>query len=452
MKFFRLKWLLSKRRFLITIILDYIILITLILLKKFLYIDIININAVDIISFGLIWFLLSYIFGVYILRINLFLIDSIKICIKNTSKLSICISLIYLVNSIVLKNEFLSSNDILFSFNFVLLYILITCLIHILIIFVLYRTDSKFHKWILIGNKSYQDIFTEDFYDINYKFKIKVIDNIQKINFIDLKKTNYKGIIICPESLDNDFNFSLLQKNNLSYLTIKDWCQIYIQRFPPEILRSSDILRMNKSMNEKSFEMHLKRLADIFVSLILLIILSPILLFFSILIFIEDGGPVIYSQIRNGLNFKQFRIYKLRSMKVNSEEDGAIWATSNDSRISRVGKFIRATRIDELPQLWSVLKGEMSLIGPRPERPQFDELLNKRIPLYHKRYSIKPGLSGWAQVNYPYGASERDSYNKLSYDLFYLENFSFFFDFLIFFKTIRLVINARGSEEGSKIL
>ena len=138
-------------------------------------------------------------------------------------------------------------------------------------------------------------------------------------------------------------------------------------------------------------------------------------------------------------------------MYVNAERNGAAWAISNDSRVSKVGKIIRATRIDELPQLISVLKGEMSLIGPRPERPEFDQLLNKKIPLYYDRYLIKPGLSGWAQVNYPYGASERDSRNKLSYDLFYIENFSFFLDFIIFIKTIKLVINAKGSEQVSKI-
>ena len=138
-------------------------------------------------------------------------------------------------------------------------------------------------------------------------------------------------------------------------------------------------------------------------------------------------------------------------MYVNSERNGATWAISNDSRVSKIGKIIRATRIDELPQLISVLKGEMSLIGPRPERPEFDQLLNKKIPFYYDRYLIKPGLSGWAQVNYPYGASEKDSRNKLSYDLFYIENFSFFLDFIIFIKTIKLVINAKGSEQVSKI-
>ena len=129
--------------------------------------------------------------------------------------------------------------------------------------------------------------------------------------------------------------------------------------------------------------------------------------------------------MRTGQNLKIFRIYKLRSMKVNSEQGIPKWASSNDRRISRVGKFIRSTRIDELPQLWSVLKGEMSLIGPRPERPEFDEILGKKIANYYNRYNIRPGLSGWAQVNYPYGASVEDARNKLSYDLYYLENFFF---------------------------
>ena len=197
--------------------------------------------------------------------------------------------------------------------------------------------------------------------------------------------------------------------------------------------------------------MRLKRIADIFLSSFLLIVMLPVLCLSSIFIFLEDFGPILYNQIRTGLNSKKFKIYKLRSMRVNSEKDGAIWATTNDKRISKIGKIIRSTRIDELPQLWSVLQGKMSLIGPRPERPEFDEILSKDIPFYDTRYSIKPGLSGWAQVNYPYGASEKDAKNKLSYDLYYLENFSFFLDFFILLKTIKLVLNAKGSEQGSKI-
>jgi lipopolysaccharide/colanic/teichoic acid biosynthesis glycosyltransferase len=132
-------------------------------------------------------------------------------------------------------------------------------------------------------------------------------------------------------------------------------------------------------------------------------------------------------------------------MGVDAERAGAQWVRAGDSRITSIGKLLRLTRIDELPQLWSVVMGEMSLIGPRPERPEFEHMLEEQIPHYRIRHAIRPGLSGWAQVNYPYGASIEDAANKLSYDLYYLRNFSFWLDVLILFKTMRLVFNAKGA-------
>ena len=132
-------------------------------------------------------------------------------------------------------------------------------------------------------------------------------------------------------------------------------------------------------------------------------------------------------------------------MSIDAECDGFQWSKRSDSRVTKVGTFLRRVRIDELPQLWCVLTGSMSLIGPRPERPEFDRKLEKEIPHYRLRHCMQPGLSGWAQVNYPYGASVEDAANKLSYDLYYLRNFSFWLDLLIFFKTIRLIFNAHGS-------
>ena len=161
---------------------------------------------------------------------------------------------------------------------------------------------------------------------------------------------------------------------------------------------------------------------------------------------LEDNGPVIYSQKRSGFGGKTFTIYKLRSMKLNAEKDGVKWSTKNDKRITRIGSILRKSRLDELPQLLSVIKGDMSLIGPRPERPEIDDLLITKIPNYKLRYLIRPGLSGWAQVNYPYGASVEDAKMKLSYDIYYIKNFSTLFDLLILMETIRLVVNFRGSQ------
>ena len=198
-------------------------------------------------------------------------------------------------------------------------------------------------------------------------------------------------------------------------------------------------------MPAPTYQMRLKRSGDVILSIFLLILTSPILVICSFLIKINDSGPIFYSQLRIGFGGRPFRIWKLRTMHLNAEQAGPQWSTRSDSRITAIGSILRRTRIDELPQLWCVLIGTMSLIGPRPERPEFDDLLNQEIPHYRLRYQIRPGLSGWAQVNYPYGASVEDSSNKFSYDLYYLRNSSFLLDLLILLKTIRLVFNAKGS-------
>ena len=195
--------------------------------------------------------------------------------------------------------------------------------------------------------------------------------------------------------------------------------------------------------NEISLRARIKRIGESISSLIIIVISFPI--FVAFLIKLEDGGPIFYSQIRNGFEGKQFRMYKLRTMIINAEKDGIQWAKKSDQRITNIGKILRKLRIDELPQLLLVISGEMSLIGPRPERPKIDNLLREHLSNYDLRYSIKPGISGWAQVNYPYGSSIEDSQYKLSYDIYYIKNFSILLDFIIFLKTIRLVLNGKGS-------
>ena len=164
----------------------------------------------------------------------------------------------------------------------------------------------------------------------------------------------------------------------------------------------------------------------------------------SILIKLEDGGPIFYFQKRTGYKEKIFYIYKFRSMKVDAENNGIQWSTRSDSRITNIGKIIRLTRIDELPQLISVIKGEISLIGPRPERPEINEILFKETYIYKYRYLIKPGLSGWAQVNFNYAASKEDTVKKLSYDIYYINHISFLLDLLILIKTIKIIFNSNN--------
>ncbi|MDZ7782475.1 MAG: TIGR03013 family XrtA/PEP-CTERM system glycosyltransferase [Halioglobus sp.] len=191
-----------------------------------------------------------------------------------------------------------------------------------------------------------------------------------------------------------------------------------------------------------------KRVFDIVASFILLMGTWPFMVATAVAIWIEDGfgAPIFFSQERVGLNGKLFRVLKFRSMTTDAESDGkARWATKNDSRVTKVGNFIRRTRIDELPQIFNVLAGDMAFIGPRPERPEFVEDLAERIPYYEARHAVKPGITGWAQLSYPYGASEEDSRQKLQFDLYYVKNHSLFLDFMITLSTVEVVLFGKGA-------
>lgn len=189
-----------------------------------------------------------------------------------------------------------------------------------------------------------------------------------------------------------------------------------------------------------------KRFFDLLTAGALLALSWPVMLLVALAVKLESKGPVIYRQIRVGEHGRHFEMVKFRSMRVDAESDGvARWATQNDDRSTRIGKFIRKTRLDELPQLFLVLKGEMSFVGPRPERPQFVEMLNSEIRYYDVRHSVKPGLTGWAQLRYPYGASVRDANEKLKFDLFYVKNHGLVFDLMIMLQTVEVVLFGRGA-------
>lgn len=188
-----------------------------------------------------------------------------------------------------------------------------------------------------------------------------------------------------------------------------------------------------------------KRSFDVLVSSILLLITLPFTLIAMILIKLESPGPILYQQERVGLHGKSFMVMKLRSMRQDAEKGAPQWAQLHDPRVTKVGAFIRKTRIDELPQLLNVLRGDMSFVGPRPERPFFVEQLSRDIPFYRERHCVKPGITGWAQVNYPYGASLEDSRQKLSYDLYYVKNHGLFLDFIILLSTVRVILMQQGA-------
>ncbi|NLF54892.1 MAG: TIGR03013 family PEP-CTERM/XrtA system glycosyltransferase, partial [Thauera phenolivorans] len=190
-----------------------------------------------------------------------------------------------------------------------------------------------------------------------------------------------------------------------------------------------------------------KRCFDIVCSLVLLILASPVMLLTALLVLLEDGAPVFYRQTRVGLGGRTFEVIKFRSMRRDAEKDGKPrWASANDDRVTRIGRIIRRLRIDELPQLFNVLIGEMSLVGPRPERPYFVDQLVKDIPFYSVRHCVKPGVTGWAQVRYQYGSSVDDSIEKLQYDLYYVKNHTLVLDIAVLFETVRVVLTGEGAQ------
>ncbi len=190
-----------------------------------------------------------------------------------------------------------------------------------------------------------------------------------------------------------------------------------------------------------------KRIFDLLASLMLFAVAWPFMFMTALAIFLESGlkGPIFYRQVRVGENNKNFEVLKFRSMATDAEKNGAQWAQPGDKRITQVGRVIRKTRIDELPQLFNVLKGDMSFVGPRPERPEFVAGFNERIPFYCERHRVKPGITGWAQLCYPYGANENDTIQKLQYDLYYVKNYSLFLDVSIMLNTVEVVLWGKGA-------
>ncbi len=188
-----------------------------------------------------------------------------------------------------------------------------------------------------------------------------------------------------------------------------------------------------------------KRLMDFIASGLILLAMSPVLGFAVLAIKLDSPGPIFYTQRRVGKDREAFTIYKFRSMQYRAEEGGAQWAKEKDPRVTRVGRVLRLTHVDELPQIWNIFKGDMSLVGPRPERPEFVDILEKQVPYYFVRHTIKPGLTGWAQINYRYGASVEDARTKLEYDLYYVKNMSLFLDLKIILRTVGVVLLKDGA-------
>ena len=231
----------------------------------------------------------------------------------------------------------------------------------------------------------------------------------------------------------------------LQYYNYLEFYETYENKLPISHLSPKWFLENTGfEIYHNNFNLKAKRLLDLFFAMLIGIFAAPVIILAAIIVKLESKGPIFFIQERIGEGNKKFNIVKFRSMTTDAEKDGPQWASKNDNRVTKFGKIMRATRIDELPQLWNVLRGEMSFVGPRPEREFFIQPLEKEIPYYNLRHTVKPGLTGWAQVMYPYGASVEDAYRKLQYDLYYIKHHSIPFDVKVLLKTVTIVIFGKG--------
>ncbi len=255
-------------------------------------------------------------------------------------------------------------------------------------------------------------------------------------------------IVIALDDRRGELPVDELLAMRLSGVTIQDASDL-MERLKGKMqldgLRPSDLL-FCEGFRMRPSQQILRRAASMLVSALVLLLFLPIFPLVVLLVRLSSPGPIFFRQERVGLNGKVFKLSKFRTMVVNAEADGAQWAQKNDPRVTRIGQFLRKTRLDEVPQLWNVLRGEMTFVGPRPERPEFVSWLAKELPFYDLRHMIHPGLTGWAQIRYGYGATLEQSREKLAYDLYYVKHQTLGLDLLIMFDTIKTVIRRRGAQ------
>ena len=314
---------------------------------------------------------------------------------------------------------------------------------------------------LIFGSNHIENNVQEDLIcDLNYEYKGYISNNVSKAtkyllgSYDEMEKIieeqKIDMLVIVEEIGEENFKKYLkrifdLKINGLKVLSYKDFNEsiqkkIDITKIDEEWLLESNGFDILNNESQKN----IKRVFDLIIAVILIIMTIPILLITAIIIKLESPGPIVFKQFRIGKNMKKFKIYKFRSMRIHDSGKYSKYTLNNDERVTRFGKFIRKTRIDELPQLFCVLKGTMSFVGPRPEWDELADEYEKKIPYYNLRHLIKPGITGWAQVMYPYGECVEDAQRKLEYDIYYLKNQDFLMDILTIMKTVKIVIFGKG--------
>ena len=328
------------------------------------------------------------------------------------------------------------------------------------------RRFAKEHKWLVIGSGSRAQVLEASkshlAEGVSLEFLSGKESDLAKIELyyyddaLKVKKPpgllytdTIAGLILANDRpLPNSFisQMMIVRLKGVPILDLADFYEQFLLRVPVSQLKDQWFaLSKGFSLLNRDIGWKIKRLIDIFISAIGLVVLFPVIVLIGVLIKLTSHGSVFYNQTRCGHHGDSFRLHKFRTMVADAERHGAQWAQPEDPRITPLGRFLRRTRLDELPQMWDVLRGEMSFIGPRPERPDFIEELKREIPYYDLRHLVKPGITGWAQIFYPYGASVEDAKNKLEFDLYYIKNYSLALDLYILLSTIRVVLSRSGT-------
>ena len=305
-------------------------------------------------------------------------------------------------------------------------------------------------EWLLIGDSSQFYSIQEDIKKQSHSYNVKIssVEGDDESILTAIQSQNWTGLIICNEtSLSEDLVKAIMHYRLAGKFVCKvsDFYEFLLTKIPLVCLKNQWFIFANGfHLSHSNLSLKLKRIFDIILSIILFIFTLPLAIAIVILIKLEDKGPVFYTQKRTGFNNRVFTIFKFRSMKRNTEDNNKPWTEKKDKRITKIGRIIRFFRFDEFPQLINILKGDMSFIGPRPVSHKLTQILEKETPFYKIRHTVKPGLTGWAQVLYSYGSSIEEEKEKFQYDLYYIKNFSFSLDFLILLKTFKVVLFGKG--------
>lgn len=409
-------------------------------------------NTIYIILLGILFYLCKYIFisqdnlfslysiiGFFIMMLGAYVTDNMKFQ-RYKYKIRSYISVI-IIDIICFMIWFFYSWDlslVIFMLIFVSFQVLLTVLISIAVFKLRYVTiygNGEMKNRVLDSIQHFQEYQYIDFTGAKEEFPKFVQEN------------NISLIILCREKLASSEIREILAMK-LKGVEVKSYFDYMIEnegKIEVEFITEEWLLQAyGFKILRSQIQNNIKRVFDIIMAIIIGVMTLPVMAVAAIIVRLESPGPIMYSQDRVGENGKEFKVHKFRSMRNDAEKDGAKWAQVNDPRVTKFGNFMRKTRIDELPQLINVLKGEMSFIGPRPERMVFIKELEKEIPYYNLRHMVKPGLTGWAQVMYPYGASVEDARRKLEYDLYYIKHHSLYLDLMIMFMTFKTVVFGKG--------